>query len=144
VSTALGPVEVALAAAIKADTVLRTLLTGYMVYARRRPETITVAGKNVPTPFDYLTIGARAENGANVFSRRGNVGTYQIHIWTRKDKLTEIYAALEALLNGKRLTLSAGNMVNGSLTYITDGVDSDNQTLHGICAYRVLSQAALS
>jgi hypothetical protein len=142
--SSLWPVEVAVAAAINADSALEDLLAGDRVYSRIAPAKIADpddAALEIDTPYPFVVLGERTESQENRFDDPGERGSLTIHIWSREignRQLSLIYDELARVL-GVPLTLSDGVMFAGWLEYVTDSYDQEGEAMHGIAEYRRLT-----
>lgn len=127
-TSAAGALQVALVAALEADSVLGALLaTPTSIFSQRAPQDAVMP---------YLVVGSSIEVPAPAFGRERLVNDETIHIWSGKqDKLEvlEIYKELARVL-GARLTVTGFTATRGRTRLVGTMTDPGDAT-HGIVQY---------
>lgn len=140
------PLQVAIVAAIEADSGLRALLAGDMIYNIQPPQ---------GTPFPYLTLGFAQEVDDNLFGRPGTLAGQIIDGWTRKTTVTDglsqelggkqladIYSRVRYVLHQQPLSVDGFAVVLGNVSLLSTMEDPDGLTLHASMRYDVTSREA--
>lgn len=128
-------VDSALIDALSDSTALTTLI-GTALFNGKVPSTSADRYPRV-TVGDATDRDAIGTEGAT-FNKTTRVVSENIHIWTQKTRkeLLDIYSAIYEALHRVRLVLSSGELlVGGTVVLVTDILDPDGKTLHGIVRY---------
>lgn len=131
----LALLDSALVGQLEGSTALDTLI-GTNLYNGKVPATSAEKYPRV-TVGDATDRDAIGTEGAT-FNKTTRMISENIHIWSRKGRkeLLTIYSAIYESLHRVRFSLSTGEMmVGGTVTLVTDILDLDGQTLHGVVRY---------
>lgn len=112
------------------------------VVATRVFDTIAPAS----TAYPFVTIDSPTSRDFRAFGNPGEDDSFAIHLWARDDKankgrptsmkqVNELYGLVEAVLNQTRLTISGVTHIVGRTTLLTNALDADGVTRHGVVRY---------
>lgn len=134
----LWPVQQAIVAALAADATFAQLAGA--VFDGLAPRNYPVAAA---PRIGYVTMAQSAEEDMRTFARRGYTDTemLNVHAATRED-VKRIYAELERLLNGPRLTLPGGThlMLRATTRLVGCVLDQDGVNAQGVVQYECVTQ----
>lgn len=125
--SAAGVVQVALMETLLADAGLIALLGADKVFVGEAPK---------GTVLPYAILRETLEDTDRKFNqRRGYSGEERIHVWaTTRAAALAIHAALEAALDGVKLTLTAGTMSRADVGLVTCFPEPD-KVWHAVTSY---------
>jgi len=133
-STSGWPLQVAIFAALAADSALASLLGDPPRIYDDPP-----AGLELP----YVQIGEGSEADWSTATEQGSEHELTIHVWSRTGGRMEaraILSAIHGVLHDEGLTLEGNRLVN--LRFLLSQVwrEADGETYHGIARYRAVTE----